>query len=1221
VSIANPAGSSSEPRVRIFLSYGRADAQELAERLEADLSLLGFEVWRDRSEIRSGREWDDQIEAGLRASQLVLAVLTPHAVREESVCRDELAFARFACKLPIIPALADRHCEAPFVIARLDYIDLTDWRDSPDQYKLGFKRLIDSIQAHLRGEPPRWKKWYDRFPHFDFGPFLYAKRADFVGREWLFQRIEAWRADSGRQRALLITGDPGIGKSTIVAQLVHQNPGSQVLAYHCCRADTPETLRPGRFVRSLAGMIASRLEAYAGQLDLPAVERALSEARCESDPASAFEEGILNPLHKLPAPPGGSRYILIDALDEALANREGPSLIALLLPTRLERMPCWLRVVATTRKDPEVLRRLSGLLAEEIRADEPDNLDDIEHFLVHRLNQPRLAKRMQASGVSAEDAIRRLREKSGGNFLWTEQALLSLETGTHDFNRLDALPSGLTGLYMAFFERQFPDAASYAAARPVLEVVTSAREPLSVPELADATALDSDYQLPLVLDKLTAYLPDRDGRRAVYHKSLADWLTDESDPRPAGRFFVSARRGQQPLSDSCWAVYQRDGAKRMPSYAIRHLPAHLVETAGWDKLASLLLDLSFLETKAEAGLVFDLAMDFNRSAEAISPDHSASSHLRLIGQAMRYDIQFIARHPTTLFQCLWNRCWWYDCPAAAAHYEPPQGGRHSEEAPWERSGPKLCSLMERWRHARERCTLHPPWLRALRPPEIRLGGNQRSINRGHEGAVSSVAFDATGRRIASGSQDGTVRVWDAATGGEISCLRGHERGVTSVSFDPTGRRIASGSQDRTVRVWDAATGAEISCLRGHADWVRSVAFDPTGRHIVSGSDDGTIRVWDASTFAEVTCRSGHEGGVNSVSFDPTGRHIASGSRDEVAFDSTGKSFRSGATIRIWDFLSDKDLACLRWHQADVNTVRFDPTGKLLASSSNDGTVRLWDTTTGAEILCLGDHPRRALSVVDASGSHLASVVSLSDRQPWVLSVAFDATGRRLASCGYDGTVRVWDVASGAEVARFHGPENTVNCVAFDPIGQRLASGSEDKTVRVWDGATGPEIVWLQGHEHWITCVAFDPTGRRVASGSMDKTVRVWDAATGTEIACLQGHKHQVQSVVFDPTGRRLQSGDGREARVWDTESSECLDVLSKTDEGYTPAEQVSIDFAWRASTLGLETVIEPKSGGQPVAWFSPAMCNISTHPSGRVWAGSVGNHLYIIELEGGPKPA
>jgi WD40 repeat protein len=1048
-------------KVRIFLSYGRADAEELAERLDVDLKRLGFGVWRDRRKIRSGREWDDEIAAGLRTSQLVVAVLTPHAVREESVCRDELAFARFACKLPIVPALAEP-CEPPFVIFRLDYIDLTAWRDSPDRYKLGFKRLLDAIQAHLRGEPPRYRRWDDRFPQFDFGPFLYDKRRDFCGREWLFQRIDAWRADRDRHRALLITGDPGIGKSAIVAQLVHMNPGAQVLAYHCCRADTPETLRPGRFIRGLAGMIASQLEGYASQLDDPQVEAALGEARCETDPASALEEGILNPLHRVPTPAGGARYILIDALDEALAVREGLSIVTLLSPSRLDRLPGWLRVVATTRKEPEVLRRLCGLRAEEIRADEPHNLDDIERFLTHRLGQPGLQGRLQASGVSPEEAIRRLREKSGGNFLWSEQALLGLETGSYDFAHLDALPAGLTGLYTAFFERHFLDDDSYAPARRVLEVVTAALEPLTPTEIAAVTGLDLDYALPPLLDRLAAYLPDRDGRRAVFHKSFADWLTETQDPRPAGRFFVSPRRGHERLADWCWAEYQRE-AEKMSPYALRHLPAELVEAARWDDLDTLLRGLPFLEAKAEAGYIFDLAMEFTRAIEAMPLDHAARRHLRLIEQALRSDLHFLARHPTALFQCLWNRCWWYDCPAAAAHHDPPPGGWPADGPPWSRPGAdRLATLLESWRAAKQRRTSAFTWLWSLRPSPSPLGGAELACLRGHDAAVWSVAFDREGRRIVSGSSDHTVRVWDAASGTELACLRGHDNTVESVAFDREGRRIVSGSSDHTVRLWDAASGAELACLRGHDGWVVSVAFDREGRRIVSGSSDHTVRVWDA------------------------------------------------ARSRLLAALLGRELACLRGH---------------------DGRVE---------------------------------------------SVAFDREGRRIVSGSSDQTVRVWDAASGTELACLRGHDDTVWSVASDREGRRIVSGAWDNTVRVWDAASGAELACLRGHDNGVMSVAFDREGRRIVSGSYDGTVRVWDAATG-----------------------------------------DCLEVIPGFGDVAAIAAPASV-FSWRAMSRNLETVIEPASGGEAVAWFPAALGHLATHPSGRIWAGSVGNHLYLIRLEDDP---
>src|SRR5262249_26522129 len=156
---------------------------------------------------------------------------------------------------------------------------------------------------------------------------------------------------------------------------------------HFCQFKSRETLRPGRFVRSLAAQVASRLDGFAARLDDPNVQDALGEARGQDDPFSAFEEGILAPLHLLHATPRGARSLLIDALAEALATREGPSIVDL-LASRLDRLPGWLRVVATARKDPDVLRRLGGLRAEEIRADDPDNLDDLERFLAHRLGQP-----------------------------------------------------------------------------------------------------------------------------------------------------------------------------------------------------------------------------------------------------------------------------------------------------------------------------------------------------------------------------------------------------------------------------------------------------------------------------------------------------------------------------------------------------------------------------------------------------------------------------------------------------------------------------------------------------------------------------------------------------------------------------------------------------------------------------------------------------------------
>jgi Effector-associated domain 4 len=212
------------------------------------------------------------------------------------------------------------------------------------------------------------KRWWERdLQPLNFTPFFAEKRQYFIGREWIFDEIDV-RCVLGNEQALIITGDPGSGKSAFISEFVYRNP-QRVIAYHSCHADIEQTIKPGRFVRSIAGMLARRLDAYATVLSDPSFREGLDEKSCETDPAGSFEFGVLNPLHSLEPPPKDIQFILIDGLDAVISSGEfsiGQSIVHL-LAARLQRLPQWLRIIATSRKETQTLLRLSrqGLVVQK----------------------------------------------------------------------------------------------------------------------------------------------------------------------------------------------------------------------------------------------------------------------------------------------------------------------------------------------------------------------------------------------------------------------------------------------------------------------------------------------------------------------------------------------------------------------------------------------------------------------------------------------------------------------------------------------------------------------------------------------------------------------------------------------------------------------------------------------------------------------------------------
>ena len=471
---------------------------------------------------------------------------------------------------------------------------------------------------------------------------------------------------------------------------------------------------------------------------------------------------------------------------------------------------------------------------------------------------------------------------------------------------------------------------------------------------------------------------------------------------------------------------------------------------------------------------------------------------------------------------------------------------------------------------------------------------------GHKSVVCTVAFSPDGETIASGSADGTLRLWIRMKDERPTKWRGLSPGgaVNSVCFSPDGKRLATGLDNGVVQLWDVMNESNTETLHGHTFGINSVEFSPDGSSLMSASDDHTVRIWK---LGQSVVLLGHSSSVKSAAFSPDGLYIASAFGDH--------------TIRIWDASTDQQEARpLEAHQHPVRSVAVSDNGAFIATHCCKGKVRVWDAQTGnlrhppdayeftavaisqdaclaasepslgklqlwdlntgdrvgeplqhhqgkAEIVVFSPDRRWVACKLDYDTIHIWNVStqqplknsplvcqkrpSVSDESSYysICRIAFSPDGQLVAAGDDDGNIHLWNMLTGEQLNAPHRVTRYMEielCFAFSPDSLHIASSSANSTAKVWNIASRRTIFLLGDSENdeWSEAIAYLPGGKIIVTGLTGHSIRLWDAEAGVQLAALHGHYFTVNSIAWTSDNRSIVTGSADcTLRVWDLETA------------------------------------------------------------------------------------
>ncbi len=460
--------------------------------------------------------------------------------------------------------------------------------------------------------------------------------------------------------------------------------------------------------------------------------------------------------------------------------------------------------------------------------------------------------------------------------------------------------------------------------------------------------------------------------------------------------------------------------------------------------------------------------------------------------------------------------------------------------------------------------------------------HNRVVLQGHTGWVNAVAYSPDNRWLASADNNGTIILWNLLTSPpEQTVLEASQVAVWSLTFSPDSQKLASAGADNMIHLWNVSTGERSASGVGHQDIVYSLAFHPDGDLLASGSADGSIRLWDSDTLEPLNVFTGHTNWVFDVDFSPDGQLLVSGSADN--------------SLRVWQLATGESQA-LRGHANWVRSVKFMPDSAGIVSGGTDGLILIWNLQSGMPV---------------------DGFTNVGSQAIWSIDLFENENGSQIASAGTDNNLYIWNqnpAPALGEIIEIR--DEQIAAIAINHEGTLLANAGgvrNDFAITLRSIQDGTQIQSLMGHQDQVTSLAFHPTLPLLASGSLDRRVIVWNTQSGEMLRSLTVPA-SVFAVTFRPDGKQLAIGDTLgQISLWNTNNSfENWQPVEQPLNGHTD-RVVSLvyqqDSAFllsgsRDSTIRMWDSDTGSALGEPLTAHADGILSLALSPDGRLLASA-----------------